>query len=208
MTTESEHSAGDSSPRTRRYFQVRRAPKGPRSLFSAHAEVFPMMRFTMRLCRTLLRARGGISAGPHPRHHPDISSPRTRRYFRYRRARGRPRPLFSAHAEVFPARQGRVPARRPLLRARGGISPLCRGPKRWWISSPRTRRYFTSSASKDSAPRLFSAHAEVFPAAAMPASPSEALLRARGGISVSPVCRALLHDSSPRTRRYFPFSVR
>ncbi len=133
-----------------------------------------------------------------------LSSPRTRRYFLGEHARRRTLHLFSAHAEVFPRPTTAILTRASLLRARGGISE---GPG--WItgtlfSSPRTRRYFTVRLESGREPRLFSAHAEVFPNHSIHRRFKASLLRARGGISnfsldcLPPVC------SSPRTRRYFP----
>ena len=92
-----------SSPRTRRYFQLRSNPPMGCNLFSAHAEVFPRLLVKIRGSMALLRARGGISVGAGTAYKYLTSSPRTRRYF----LRSSPPPphteLFSAHAEVFPA---------------------------------------------------------------------------------------------------------
>ena len=73
-------------------------------LFSAHAEVFPLILRLPVPSSALLRARGGISIVRTGRAMIELSSPRTRRYFldpfdvyfTYK--------LFSAHAEVFPIR--------------------------------------------------------------------------------------------------------
>ena len=152
-----------SSPRTRRYF--RRYPRraDADSLFSAHAEVFPIGARSTTRSATLLRARGGISIIDNEYISGYISSPRTRRYFRHKTSRQSIHALFSAHAEVFPTHLRLRPTTSALLRARGGISigdvtGSSRPP-----SSPRTRRYFRRVITRSRNVRLFSAHAEVFP---------------------------------------------
>ena len=111
-----------SSPRTRRYFPPSRPSATAKTLFSAHAEVFPTSGTTPKIAKTLLRARGGISGAEVIDITENLSSPRTRRYFLCRPIQGRRLALFSAHAEVFPSEQPTAPAYRPRLRARGGIS--------------------------------------------------------------------------------------
>ena len=173
-----------SSPRTRRYFQARTHPKLSQQLFSAHAEVFPVIWPDSRSRTPLLRARGGIS---------------------YRKRRTPPpHRLFSAHAEVFPAKNRRGLLLTSLLRARGGISNNPRLAAPVDGSSPRTRRYFRRTLYARRWRNLFSAHAEVFPALSAPYLTGLALLRARGGISISCNLGSLNVNSSPRTRRYFP----
>ena len=71
-----------SSPRTRRYFHHPPRHRRIHHLFSAHAEVFPNPVSSGRSCRSLLRARGGISDKAAPFTLSAYSSPRTRRYFR------------------------------------------------------------------------------------------------------------------------------
>ena len=56
-----EGSSQDSSPHTRRYFQVMKPVEPRRTLFSAHAEVFPIDGHKGFVSITLLRTRGGIS---------------------------------------------------------------------------------------------------------------------------------------------------
>ena len=112
----------DSSPRTRRYFTMYLAAPYVGRLFSAHAEVFPWSPVAMTTAGTLLRARGGISAPNDLDTIYELSSPRTRRYFRQHRPNGRRVRLFSAHAEVFPKFMQSLTGQHALLRARGGIS--------------------------------------------------------------------------------------
>ncbi|BAQ21104.1 hypothetical protein cgR_6042 [Corynebacterium glutamicum R] len=74
------------------------------NLFSAHAEVFHTSDALNQVTSPLLRTRGGISSI-----HPHCgwrfgSSPHTRRYFHGLLALIVEVALFSAHAEVFPAR--------------------------------------------------------------------------------------------------------
>ena len=132
-----------------------------------------------------------------------VSSPRTRRYFRFMPVKFRGAVLFSAHAEVFPGIAQGMQQAGTLLRARGGISHswCCK----WCCkpSSPRTRRYFQHNQVAVWYVVLFSAHAEVFPAAIASVACCWALLRARGGISLSRSSSSYSSFSSPRTRRYF-----
>ena len=157
--------------------------------------------------KSLLRARGGISVAGFIHYRTNFSSPRTRRYFQSCHHLQCPQQLFSAHAEVFPVCCGRLAPCGPLLRARGGISNRLRRARNGRHSSPRTRRYFPYDDSGYKATQLFSAHAEVFPPPIPGAGAGSSLLRARGGISVPLVSTPFLLSSSPRTRRYFHFSV-
>ena len=192
-----------SSPRTRRYFPVRQTHGYLHSLFSAHAEVFPSLVRRGARSPPLLRARGGISLLTRGDDGEGDSSPRTRRYFLRPGASPRRRRLFSAHAEVFPCRTYSTRSSPPLLRARGGISHVIPIEEAARISSPRTWRYFQRGRRRHPSRDLFSAHAEVFPAARHERLHDRPLLRARGGIS-EPV-QAYMRGwcSSPRTRRYF-----
>ena len=70
-----------SSPHTRRYFRVNRIIHRLTQLFSAHAEVFPLIVTPSWASYALLRTRGGISAENHPENQATASSPHTRRYF-------------------------------------------------------------------------------------------------------------------------------
>ena len=74
------------------------------------------------MLKPLLRARGGISTGFGEDADAEVSSPRTRRYFRLEKPTAHEDMLFSAHAEVFLAEALEVSRRTALLRARGGIS--------------------------------------------------------------------------------------
>ncbi|BAQ21107.1 hypothetical protein cgR_6045 [Corynebacterium glutamicum R] len=98
-----------SSPHTRRYFRKSPPEFRWRSLFSAHAEVFPAITVEELATTSLLRTRGGISGMFLHRRRVILSSPHTRRYFLVARPRLVCHLLFSAHAEVFPpnrCRQG------------------------------------------------------------------------------------------------------
>ena len=119
-----------SSPHTRRYFPPNRPLGGDISLFSAHAEVFPRWRTKMVGITPLLRTRGGISCVSGDEAVGAVSSPHTRRYFRFTTGHVLPVPLFSAHAEVFPSSQ------LSAVKSAG--------------SSPHTRRYFLILASMHS----------------------------------------------------------
>ncbi|HAT1548817.1 TPA: hypothetical protein I8X58_001906 [Corynebacterium striatum] len=179
------------------------SPKSSSTLFSAHAEVFPIHDHFHTLSESLLRARGGISGGGKRSKHKINSSPRTRRYFLRQRLRAAGQRLFSAHAEVFPLTSGVYYYRLALLRARGGISIDHLKHYSNDDSSPRTRRYFHLPPVFTTTGLLFSAHAEVFPIPTAFTAAAPALLRARGGISLEKLPGLIPLDSSPRTRRYF-----
>ena len=70
-------------------------------------------------------------------------------------------------------------------------------------SSPRTRGYFRNLSTKNVNSRLFPAHAGVFPGGDRRDQLTDALPRARGGISKAREFIALYFPSSPRTRGYF-----
>ena len=136
-----------SSPRTRRYFPMFSQGLVNIRLFSAHAEVFPVVGVVAELLQALLRARGGISRVTSKVPSITFSSPRTRRYFQNCSLLFFLFQLFSAHAEVFPLRKARCVWRNSLLRARGGISETRTFITPTSASSPRTRRYFPSPRS-------------------------------------------------------------
>ena len=196
------HGDTHSSPRTRRYFPGQVRTPEPPALFSAHAEVFPPVAGCLCTMSTLLRARGGISFSLEGRADWTVSSPRTRRYFPSQKRRKGGHGLFSAHAEVFPRPRLKLWLMGPLLRARGGISGIVPAFQLVGTSSPRTRRYFRHHPLRNPTGRLFSAHAEVFPALVPVPTIRRALLRARGGISTIAEHNHRQPASSPRTRRY------
>ena len=111
-----------SSPHTRRYFQLLSNMLAMRMLFSAHAEVFPVLAAVQRAALSLLRTRGGISDTDLGQSVTLPSSPHTRRYFHDGRRYYRVVVLFSAHAEVFPEAGLQQTLQHALLRTRGGIS--------------------------------------------------------------------------------------
>ena len=158
-----ETTQGGSSPRTRGYFLGRQGHARRRTLFPAHAGVFPEIHMIHNHMAPLPRARGGISIvqrviGPEL-----VSSPRTRGYFRevcfhfgsYR--------LFPAHAGVFPVLSWDHNPADSLPRARGGISSAADAAGHATDSSPRTRGYFLPRRRQASSRQLFPAHAGVFP---------------------------------------------
>ena len=173
----------NSSPRTRRYFRHKVILWRFGRLFSAHAEVFPVLRLFTRRLATLLRARGGISTAAAEVAPVEASSPRTRRYFREKGPPPCAGWLFSAHAEVFPSFGCHILSSRPLLRARGGISEIGEYEFSDRHSFPRTRRYFPDHGARDHRRQLFSAHAEVFPGRHRPTGAAGPLLRAYRGVS-------------------------
>src|SRR5699024_4303808 len=111
-----------SSPHTRRYFQRAPGRRRAMALFSAHAEVFPLFLMVRLDASSLLRTRGGISAGATVLNSSEPSSPHTRRYFLSCLVLWVTPILFSAHAEVFPLHGFTRWRKQPLLRTRGGIS--------------------------------------------------------------------------------------
>ena len=152
---------------------------------------------------TLLRTRGGISRIAGVCDGGETSSPHTRRYFPSWGAEGTPTSLFSAHAEVFPIAPPLLGFPATLLRTRGGISRVTLNYPRFTVSSPHTRRYFRTNTLVAGVLVLFSAHAEVFPGWLHRPVWGHALLRTRGGISLSVRGSSATLDSSPHTRRYF-----
>ena len=114
--------SANSSPRMRRYFRAQSLETRHKTLFSAHAEVFPRKMIVATIVGTLLRACGDISRyGAWHRLSGD-SSPRMRRYFRDSGGGSGHEILFSAHAEVFPPAMWMIRECGSLLRACGGIS--------------------------------------------------------------------------------------
>ena len=111
------------------------------------------------------------------------SSPRTRGYFHHQPVDLGPDHLFPAHAGVFPSLAHRSAPWKTLPRARGGISAAMQLARRTLDSSPRTRGYFRGAPSGGSTPKLFPAHAGVFPKVRAREYSIVALPRARGGIS-------------------------
>ena len=91
-----------SSPRTRGYFRFRQALRASRSLFPAHAGVFPEKFHYTTEHGALPRARGGISGFGIMLGGGLASSPRTRGYFHVGHGALGLHPLFPAHAGVFP----------------------------------------------------------------------------------------------------------
>src|SRR5699024_6467945 len=172
-------------------------------LFSAHAEVFPIIFCGDGHYVALLRTRGGISAGATVLNSSEPSSPHTRRYFLSCLVLWVTPILFSAHAEVFPLHGFTRCRKQPLLRTRGGISFT--GVSRAFLtdSSPHTRRYFPRPTLDHVPGCLFSAHAEVFPDIRRQHWLDQSLLRTRGGISELAHRCASKRNSSPHTRRYF-----
>ncbi|BAQ21109.1 hypothetical protein cgR_6047 [Corynebacterium glutamicum R] len=133
------------------------------SLFSAHAEVFPVNVPAAGTVVALLRTRGGISGKGEILIAREFSSPHTRRYFLLRISKQHSPKLFSAHAEVFPTHADTDEKQGTLLRTRGGISNILTAKTDDPGSSPHTRRYFLRPGRQTRPQALFSAHAEVFP---------------------------------------------
>ena len=152
-----------SSPRTRGYFRTHGHISPIRFLFPAHAGVFLILTARSQSTRSLPRARGGISGSDLAQFTPNDSSPRTRGYFRGDAARPPHSRLFPAHAGVFPWCPQWWKHAEALPRARGGISDRCDPKEDFGNSSPRTRGYFRGAPSGGSTPKLFPAHAGVFP---------------------------------------------
>ena len=194
---------GCSSPHTRRYFPYGAGRGLLHRLFSAHAEVFPIGEDMRADYGTLLRTRGGISKATPLTINPVNSSPHTRRYFPLIRAATTADKLFSAHAEVFPSLAAPSNLLAALLRTRGGISFNQSSAGVFTFSSPHTRRYFRPLPNLAGYPRLFSAHAEVFPSLKHHQDGHPSLLRTRGGISRGRGLEEYAALSSPHTRRYF-----
>ncbi len=110
------------SPLTRRYFPAERGGRHSRDVFSA----LPPRCANPASATGVLRSRGGISEIDAIARREALSSPLTRRYFRFPTEKVRELVVFSAHAEVFHSRHRRAsaptqrPATKPAHRTRCG----------------------------------------------------------------------------------------
>ena len=130
-------------------------------------------------------------------------SPRTRRCFRIEVLPRKPRPVFSAYAEVFLLHRPFALGYQGFLRVRGGVSPPRYDRDRVFQFSPRTRRCFRNFKKFAGEFCVFSAYAEVFPNRPVPVVVVVGFLRVRGGVSAMFMVILFLGQFSPRTRRCF-----
>ncbi len=133
------------SPRTRRCFSIYERDKVVEKVFSAYAEVFPILLNFFFLQRCFLRVRGGVSTAPRKTNVGARFSPRTRRCFSSRGTHPLSIRVFSAYAEVFPRRNWSNCCTKSFLRVRGGVSTSRPNMPRAVPFSPRTRRCFYCS---------------------------------------------------------------
>ncbi len=191
-----------SSPRERRYPDLRRGPLGGGPVLSARAEVPRCRGGSAWGCRCPLRASGGTPQAAAAEQAPAVSSPRERRYPAEKAGDYRQAAVLSARAEV-PRVDDLHPAVLPRpLRASGG-TPLPWARRHGVApSSPRERRY--PAASPPSAPTssVLSARAEVPRRSASSRTPPASPLRASGGTPASAARPVATGMSSPRERRY------
>ena len=132
-------------------------------VFSAQAEVFPVLKRVLPIGTRFLRASGGVSSLFQVIDHFFGFSPRKRRCFCELPQAVKEAFVFSAQAEVFPCLQVLSILRPSFLRASGGVS------KSFMIYievdkfSPRKRRCFQKYSHAHGKNTVFSAQAEVFP---------------------------------------------
>ena len=118
------------------------SPSGFNAVFPAHAGVFLGHALRRDWAPSLPRACGGVSVNGVHGGCPLASSPRMRGCFLRSLWRKDSRPVFPAHAGVFPRRTTPPPPPPCLPRACGGVSPVgCAAPMQR-KSSPRMRGCF------------------------------------------------------------------
>ena len=111
--------------------------------------------------------------------------------------------VFSAYAEVFLVKSVDVKLEPSFLRVRGGVSKSQFAYTNADGFSPRTRRCFRKSPSREDRGVVFSAYAEVFLLIITPKKTERSFLRVRGGVSFVRLSTFPRTKFSPRTRRCF-----
>ena len=158
------YAAGFSLP-TQRCFLTQPLVEAQKTLFSAYAEVFPHDPLRGVVGKTFLCLRRGVSRRVKIQKKASGFSLPTQRCFRLSRIISSLLLLFSAYAEVFPEHSSMSSPGVTFLCLRRGVSFLSS------ISHPRdcfslpTQRCFWRQGVIYGQWRLFSAYAEVFPAA-------------------------------------------
>ena len=109
----------------------------------------------------------------------------TQRCFSQKTSREEAEKLFSAYAEVFPARDSVFPEGSAFLCLRRGVSHRQPGVRTSEDFSLPTQRCFQAEEMEKAAPELFSAYAEVFLSRDYCAYGGSAFLCLRRGVSVS-----------------------
>ena len=113
------------SPRKRRCFLMKLLSCIKQGVFSAQAEVFPIIVLPRFVFESFLRASGGVSSRIDSALFAGSFSPRKRRCFHVSRAKAEDLKVFSAQAEVFPRYLCAASKSRRFLRASGGVSIIC-----------------------------------------------------------------------------------
>ena len=178
------------------------SPSGFNAVFPAHAGVFLGHALRRDWAPSLPRACGGVSVNGVHGGCPLASSPRMRGCFLRSLWRKDSRPVFPAHAGVFPRRT--TPPPPPCLpRACGGVS-IAKAPKAAKpVSSPRMRGCFPRQRGSGRRKGVFPAHAGVFPKLIVRIVGYACLPRACGGVSSSGKQVVGHKLSSPRMRGCF-----
>ena len=173
-------------------------------LFSAYAEVFPLILGESGTGKTFLCLRRGVSPLELYSLVYRIFSLPTQRCFSSSIIRFRLGGLFSAYAEVFLYKPTRFLEGLSFLCLRRGVSHAWyRPPKELYFSLP-TQRCFPLPDHHNDRFRLFSAYAEVFPSLPPDALHDAAFLCLRRGVSGTVrLCRHSGHFSLPTQRCFF-----
>ena len=146
----------------RRCFQLRDWHLLLDTVFSAHAEMFPIDCLLQYLRGCILRACGDVSEYGYPSVYRKQYSPRMRRCFYPKYRRNVPDTVFSAHAEMFLSFVVLILVLLCILRACGDVSEYGYPSVYRKQYSPRMRRCFFYSPDFRLFLWVFSAHAEMF----------------------------------------------
>ena len=152
---------------------------------------------------SLPRTRGGVSQGGDSQVLGRVSSPHTRGCFCGLALQPNFGKVFPAHAGVFLRFFIHSRFLICLPRTRGGVSIQWQPVADLVVSSPHTRGCFLKSGREALAPRVFPAHAGVFPTFRGTARWMPCLPRTRGGVSSFPLWGVTEQPSSPHTRGCF-----
>ena len=171
------------SPRKRRCFFFICGIWFNDDVFSAQAEVFPIVSLSAGAACGFLRASGGVSSRPSSSSQSPEFSPRKRRCFPLCYMPYSTLFVFSAQAEVFLFLDTLDDHNFSFLRASGGVSISTVRSSRRTRFSPRKRRCFYRSRWNSDFKGVFSAQAEVFPFRVRYCHGYRRFLRASGGVS-------------------------
>ena len=174
-----------------------------RCVFPAHAGVFLIGVHDHRHRTGLPRSCGGVSCLLSILVFHSRSSPLMRGCFHTRATRRVCRPVFPAHAGVFPHIDRSKTFKKSLPRSCGGVSTDFVLKMAAEESSPLMRGCFSLDVRQRSGPGVFPAHAGVFPQVPYPRAVRSSLPRSCGGVSKGGSQKTYLPKSSPLMRGCF-----